>query len=271
MKKTTILALVLVTLGLTTTAFAQTTVNSTTTAAAVTVTDRQVRLTSASTVAVRDILYIDQEAMSVTAINGVYATVARGVEGTRAAAHSTLARVYTGPRLRFAQPRPARGACTRTAETYLPRIVPSTGEIWDCLAGAGVWIMTSGSGPARTVECFVGVLITSNVDQTCFIADRAYYVARIQEIHTTAESGGTLTLIPRRQQGTEAAASGDALATAIDMVGAGAVAQTLKTATLTTTTSDLILNAGDRLGLDFTDDTAGELAGVIVEFTLIAQ
>lgn len=272
MKRFTILALVLVTLGLCSqTALAQTAVNATTIAAALSATANQVALTSASTVAVNDILYVDQEAMRVRSISGVYATVARGVEGTSATAHNTLAAIYTGPRVRFMQPVPRRGSCTRTAETYLPRIVPSAGQIWDCPAGAGTWVLSSSAGLARTVECFVGVLVTANVDQTCFIADRPYYVSKIQEIHTTAESAGTLTIIPRRQQGTEAAASGDALATAIDMVGAGAVAQTLKTATLTTTTAFLILNAGDRLGLDFTDDVAGELAGVLVTFTLMPQ
>lgn len=271
MKRFILPALVLVTLGLASPVVGQTTVNSTTLAAAVSVSASQVALTSATTVAVNDILYVDKEAMRVRSIAGVYALVSRGVEGTVATVHNTLATIWTGPRARFLEPRPRRGGCTTTAEAFLPRIVPSAGEIWDCPTGAGVWVLLSGNDVARVVQCFVGVLVTSNVDQTCFIADRAYYITKIQEIHTTAEAGGTLTLQVTRQQGTEAPASGDTLITALDMVGAGAVAQTLKTATLTTTTSNLILYPGDRIGLDFITDVAGELAGVIVTVTLIPQ
>jgi hypothetical protein len=40
---------------------------------------------------------------------------------------------------------------------------------------------------------------------------------------------------------------------------------------LTATQSLLILAAGDRLGIDFTDDVAGELAGTLVTFTLVPR
>lgn len=264
------LALVLVTMALTLPAAAQTAVNSTTLAAAVaSASDNQVRLTSTTTVAANDVLYVDSEAMLVRAVNSPYVTVARGIDGTAGALHTTLSTVYTGPRIRFAQSTPVRGSCTRTSETYLPRIVPSRGEVWDCLAGAGVWIKTNG-GSAMVVTCRA-LLIADMVDQSCFTADRPYYLTKITEVHKVAEAGGTLTLIPRRQTTTQAAASGDALATAIDMVTTGNAAQTVKTATLTTTGSLLIINPGNRLGLDFTDDTAGELADVLVTFTLIPQ
>ena len=59
-----------------------------------------------------------------------------------------------------------------------------------------------------------------------------------------------------------------ALATAINAVTSGTAAQTVATATLTSTEANLIVNTGDRLGLDYTDDTAGELAGVTVTFFL---
>lgn len=114
------------------------------------------------------------------------------------------------------------------------------------------------------VTCTV-LEVAGMVDQSCFIADKIYTVAQITVIFTVSEGSGTLTLIPRKQEGVEAAASGQALATAMDMTG---TAETLITATLTGTGADLILAVGDRLGLDFTDDTAGVLAGLVVTFTL---
>lgn len=262
-----ILALVLVTLGFSP-LYAQTALNTTTLAAAVAIGDQQVRLTSTSTVAANDVLYVDQEAMQVRSVNSPYVQVSRGIDGTGAVAHNTLGLVYTGPRIRFAQPRPRRGSCTRTSETYLPRVVPSVGEIWDCPAAAGVWTMLSGNVPAMVVECRAG-LVTAMIDQSCFIADRPYYVSKITYVSTVVEAGGTLTIIPRKQTGTQAVASGTALATALS--GVSTVAQTVTPFVLTATTSALILNTGDRLGLDFTDDVAGELAGVVVAFTLIPQ
>ena len=252
-------------------AFAQTAVDTTTLAAAVADSaNQQVSLASVTAVAVGEILYVDGEAMLARAINSPYVTVSRGVQGTRAVPHNTGATVYVAPVAAVKTARPPRGACTRAAETYLPIIVANQGEIWDCPAGAGVWIKLSGPEQAMTVTCRM-LLITDMVDQSCFTADRPYYVAKITYVSKVAESAGTLTVIPRRQQGTEAAASGDQLATALNAVTTGIAAETVTTATLTTTTSLLILETGNRLGIDFTDDAAGELAGVTITFTLIPQ
>lgn len=261
------IAVAAVVLSLAMPAAAQTSLNSTTLSASAAAGADQYLVASASNISVGDIVFVDREASVITAISSTTLTVRRGTNGTASAAHVSGAIVYTGAPGRFASSPPPSGACTRSAQPYLPRISLPDGQVWECLAGSGVWAYMNHPG-ALVVTCRA-LLVADQIDQSCFTADRTYVVVKITEIHTTAESAGTLTLIPRRQQGTEAAASGDALATAIDMVGAGAVAQTLKTATLTTTQSLLILFAGDRLGLDFTDDVAGELAGVVVTFTLI--
>lgn len=107
------------------------------------------------------------------------------------------------------------------------------------------------------------------VDRSFFIADRPLKVLSIEYVATTPESAGTLTAIVRRCQGTEAPSAGDALMTAANCVGAALVTQTVYTATLTGTAAHLELADGDRLAVDFTDDTAGELAGLV--FTVVLE
>lgn len=258
-------ALVLVLLSFAVPVAAQTALSETTIAVAVSSTSQRViSVASATGISVGVGLYVDREYMTVTAVSGTNISVIRGVNGVNST-HAAGVLVYAGPAIAFRQSDPA-GSCTATAERYLPQINPGNGAIWDCPSAVGKWVNLRN----RIAVTCRALLVADQIDQSCFIADRQYLLVKIQEIHTTAESAGTLTLILRRQQGTEAPASGDALtASAVDMVGAGAVAQTLKTPTLTATASLLILEAGNRLGLDYTDDVAGELAGVVVTFWLI--
>ena len=102
-------------------------------------------------------------------------------------------------------------------------------------------------------------LYTEAVDTTFFVAPFRCKVESISVGWRVAESSGTLTAILRRCQGTEAPASGDALNVAVSMV---ATAETVTNPAVITTSSVHILEIGDRLAWDFTDDTAGELAGV---------
>lgn len=261
----TLMATVGLLLALVIPTFAQTAVNSTTLAAAVAVTDEQLQLASTTSVSVGDVLVVDYqgqavEAMVVRSVSSPYVTVSRGAFTTRRVGHANGATVYTGTRARFYSDTP-KGTCTRTSETYLPHIVVG-GPIYDC-AAAGVWYRYD---QMFNVSCVTGVLYTSSIDQTCWQARQDYVITAISYVSRVVESGGTLTVIPKRQQGTEAPASGDVLATALS--GVSTVAETVTAFTLTTTSADLLLDAGDRLGIDFTDDTAGELAGVIVTFTI---
>lgn len=247
-------------------ALAQTSLTSTTLSLAINDSTRQVQVASATGVTAGVYLFMDREAMQVTSISGTVAQVARGVAGTAARAHAASTIVYVGAPERFYKTEVV-GTCTATAELYTPRIVLPTGNVYTCQNS--VWKMIGADVGSLTVACYTGPLATGSVDQSCFTADRDYVVTQITYVSQVVESGGTLTIIPRRQQGTEAVASGDALATAIS--GVSTVAQTVTPFTLTTTSADLILDAGDRLGLDFTDDVAGELLGVLVTFTLVPR
>jgi hypothetical protein len=247
-------------------ALAQTATTTTTLASAVTsVSANTVVVTSATNVEAGGALYVDRELLSVISVSGTTIRVARGSGGTAATTHGALAVVYvatTAQRGLVFNATDHAGSCTSTNEQYLPQVNPRTAAIWDCPSALGLWVNTR---TAVTVTCRA-LLIADMVDQTCFNVDKAYAVSKITYTSKVVEAGGTLTIIPRRQQSTEAPASGDALATAVS--GVSTVAETFTTFTLTTTPALLLLSSGERLALDFTDDTAGELAGVTVTFTL---
>jgi hypothetical protein len=106
-------------------------------------------------------------------------------------------------------------------------------------------------------------IASSVADVQFFIAPVKCQVVGIREVHVTAGTdasavSGTI----RRCQGTEAATAGDDLlgTTKLDLKG---TALTEQAPALTSTTANLILEAGDRLSLDVTGTTTA-LAGVII-------
>lgn len=242
---------------------AQTALNETTLSSAVTSSQQTIQIASATGIADGYGIYIDREYMTVAA-SWTSGTTIPVIRRAGATSHAASTPVFIGPPSAFITA-DRSGSCVAANESYLPQINVSNGNIWDCSSTVEKWVNLR---DLVVVTCRA-LLVADQIDQSCFQATRPYLVYKIAEVHTTAESAGTLTLIPRRQQSTEAPASGDSLvASAIDMVGAGAVAQTVKTPALTATEANLILATGDRLGLDYTDDTAGELAGVVVTFYL---
>lgn len=242
---------------------AQTALNETTLAAAVTSSANTIRLTSATGIADGYGIYIENEFMTVAA-SWTSGTTIPVIRRDGAVSHAALTPVLIGPAPAFIA-RDRSGSCAATSEQYLPQVNVTNGKIFDCGANVEKWINLR---DLVVVSCQTGALATGSVDQSCFTANRPYLVYKINYVAKVAEAGGTLTLIPRRQQSTEAPASGDALATALNVVTTGTAAETVATFTLTTTEADLMLMTGDRLGLDFTDDVAGELLGVIVTFFL---
>lgn len=120
---------------------------------------------------------------------------------------------------------------------------------------------TNGNLVAKHLIAWNTTLVAESIDTTFFICpDGMRLKVEGGKISwKTPESGGTVTVILRRCQGVEAAASGDAIATAVNAVG---VAETVASLTITTTNNVHILDPGDRLAWDFTDDTPGELANV---------
>lgn len=108
------------------------------------------------------------------------------------------------------------------------------------------------------------------VDQTVFIADRAYQVMSATEIHAVAgNDAGAVNMQLTKDTSTNAPGAGTDLLTnntnaGFDMKG---TANTLQTGTLTGTAASLLLAAGDRLAVDYAG-TVTTLAGVAISVVL---
>lgn len=243
---------------------AQTALSETTTAAAVTASATTVQVASATGAVAGGGLYVDREYMRI-ASSYVSGTTIPVLRVGKAVPHASGVPVYLAPAVAFIT-EDRDGSCVAASERYLPQVNVRNGAIWDCNSAVEKWVNLRA---LEIVTCKAGPLAADSIDQSCFTANRPYLVYRINYVAKTAEAAGTLTLRPTRQQGTEAPASGDLLtAAAINAVTSGVAAETVNTPALTATEANLILATGDRLGLDFTDDVAGELAGVIVTFYL---
>jgi predicted membrane-bound mannosyltransferase len=108
------------------------------------------------------------------------------------------------------------------------------------------------------------------VDQTFFVANRAYQVVAVSFVSAVAEAtAGSLSLQVVKDTSTNAPGAGTNLLTNNTNAGFNckSTANTVQTGTLSTTASDLQLAAGDRLALDFSAG-ATELVGVTVTVTL---
>lgn len=134
--------LVLILLGVAVPVQAQTILNNTTLAAAMTETQDFVVVASANTLEVGHYIVVPGipfEAMQITALSGTRATVQRAVRG-RQTPHANSSVVYTGPGIRFYNsPPPTNATCTRASQTYLPWFDLSTGIAWTCVGSTSAW------------------------------------------------------------------------------------------------------------------------------------
>lgn len=108
--------------------------------------------------------------------------------------------------------------------------------------------------------------IGSQLNRTFFIASRDYQVIAIREIHSVAApSGATLNI--RKETSTQAPGGGvSLLSSTIDL---SVTANTAQSGSLTNTSADLNLKAGDRLSLETVNATSGIL-GETITITLRA-
>jgi hypothetical protein len=127
--------------------------------------------------------------------------------------------------------------------------------------GAADW-----DGYDHTRVGFIPVNTEYNVpaaDKLIFVATRRMIVKSISGCPSVAGTGGACTAVVKKASGTTAIASGTAVHSgSYDLVG---TVNTVQNLTLSATASDLVVEAGDRLGIDFTG-TATSALGVITVF-----
>lgn len=108
------------------------------------------------------------------------------------------------------------------------------------------------------------------VSQSFFVANQAYQVTKVRWVHAVAETTAvSLDVQLTKDTGTEAPGAGDLLLTNNSNAGFDslATANTVQTGTLTATTADLQLAAGDRLSAKF-EAAATELVGATMAVSL---
>ena len=107
-------------------------------------------------------------------------------------------------------------------------------------------------------------------DESFFIANRAYEVVAIREIHATAgDDAGAVSVQVTKDTGTNAPGAGADLLTNNTNAGFNlkGTANTVQVGTLIATQASLQLAAGDRLSVDFAG-TLTTLAGVVITVSL---
>lgn len=124
--------------------------------------------------------------------------------------------------------------------------------------------------PQELEVSFHGQAATAMVDQSFFLATQAYQVTKISFVHAVAETtAANLRVQVTKDTSTNAPGAGNNLLTNNSNNGfdGKATANTVQTGTLTATTADLQLAAGDRLSVDF-EAAANELVGVTITVSL---
>lgn len=115
----------------------QTTLSSSLAAPTQTAPARLAIVASATNITVGTELFVDEEAMLVTAVNGTNMTVQRGVDGSTVGGHASGQVVYAGPTSGttgspFVFSDPPIGTCTLSNEVYSLRINVTNGRVWQC-------------------------------------------------------------------------------------------------------------------------------------------
>lgn len=106
-------------------------------------------------------------------------------------------------------------------------------------------------------------LDATSVDGNIFIADDAWVVTSIEEVHSTAgNDGSAVTLMVDKCTGTEAPGSGtDMIQSTLDLKG---TANTVQTGTLSATPADYTLADGDRIAIDVSGALTTLAGGIVV-------
>ena len=124
--------------------------------------------------------------------------------------------------------------------------------------------LTAGGVKVATTVTISVELLAASVDKWVFIANRAYEVVSIEEVHSVV--GGASAAVKARKVLNVSAPGASAGANVVEFATAAfdltAAVNTVQTATLSATASDYQLADGDKIGLDFSGTLTG-LVGVL--------
>ena len=140
-----------------------------------------------------------------------------------------------------------------------------------CRFGEWLWDGTNFYGFHNQTARHIQIMYADDANgdlatQAVFLANRAYKVVAIREVHSAlGTDGGAVTLSATKDTGTSAPGAGTGLLTAtFDLKAA---INTVQAGSLSATEADLILAAGDRLSVVY-GGTLTAVAGVVVTFEL---
>ena len=163
-------------------ASAQHTLVSTTLSAAVTnsATSITVAACASTSCAVNSLVYVDREAMRITAVSGTTLTVTRGVDGTQATGHTSGEIAWVDQAFYFGlSPASSQnssalpwGSCTSANEYVLPRVDTATGDIFRCTNSE--WAREINTGGLKAKLDLHMLLDTTSDDRAVRINQRNY-------------------------------------------------------------------------------------------------
>ncbi len=200
--------------------YGQTTINTTTLSAAITTpspsvtsSSNQVILASlgsgSTSVLVGYTLFIDGEAMTVTAVPtsaSLPVTVRRAVSTTRAQTHASGALVYYGPAAAFVSGTSGiqwrEGSCTASQHQYLPVINILNAEIGTCSNSQWVWFKLAAPASFAGPRAVVGDAAYAAAITDYIIAYTSITAARTVTLPTATGLQGKMYIIKNENAGT---------------------------------------------------------------------
>jgi hypothetical protein len=165
--------------------------------------------------------------------------------------------------------------------------VPSLSATTTIAAGSAVTAVTSVTGATVVASTADGLsqngnkvadefavvtdLMAASVDKWVFVADRAYQVIGFKEVHSVVGGSGAVVR-PRKVTAAGTAAPGDAAgATVKELTTADidltATVNVVQTPTVSATAADMLLAAGDKIGLNL----GGTLTGLVGQLVIFLR
>lgn len=158
-----------------------------------------------------------------------------------------------------------------TVNVQIGKVVPKTGtpvgtaydKILEVDIPANSAALTTAGNATKIIT---SELLAASVDKWVYVADGAYQVVLVEEIHSVV-GGASAAVRPRKILAATVAAPGAAVAAGITELSAAidltTTVNTTQTATLVAVAADLLLADGDKIGLDFSGTLTG-LVGLLV-------